>query len=309
MEWADLGNWNVEQLSAVFGALGTVAAFVATIFAARAARAAERSINAQFRPQIVLLFAERDGRIVLRMLNAGGPAQRIRLEADPPLANSLNHVLTDQLDLQYGYPVLLPHESVEFHFDDYSNYFDLEHVLSGRPLDFEIVIRCWAATLDREWKNRQVVSLRPLEPRTPRSHRGLDHANAQILRWQSEGPSSDDLKEQASLKNLIEQKTNEDGLGYLRLDEFTDMDLFLQHIGWRKDATYQESRLLMAEKQRGVLEGERIVAAGWTPQTAIVRLVGFALDVNDEENKPIYKEQLRASDPEQIDSTLNDDES
>lgn len=306
MTWPDLGTWGVEHWSALVGALGAVAAFAATIFAARAARAAERSIDAQFRPQIVLFFDDHDGRIVLRMVNAGGPGQRIRLEADPPLANSLNHILTDQLDLHHGYPVLLPHESAEFHFDEYSNYFDLQHLLSGRPLDFEIVIRCWAATLEREWVNRQVISLRPLQPKTPRSHRGLDYANAQLQRWLSDGPSSDDLLQQASLTTLIEEKTNEDGFGYLSTKEFTDMDRFLQHIGWWRDSTYLEGRLLMAEKQRGVLKGERIVAAGWTPQTAIVRLVGFALDVNDEEHKPIYREESDAIVTDDTDSPVND---
>lgn len=283
MDWSDFGNWGAAQWSAAISALGAFATLAATVYAAKAARAAERSIDAQFRPQIVLWFEERDGGIFLRMLNAGGPAQRIHLEADPPLANSLNHLLTDQQGLQGGYPILLPQASAEFVFDNYWDYFGLRYIFYGRPLDFQVVVRCWAATLEREWVTTQVLTLRPLVPRTPKGHRGMDYANAQLQQWQSEGPSSSDLEQLKELETEIEAYANRDGVGYLSPNTFTNMEQLLQHIGWTRDASYQGNRLLMAEKQRGAMQGERIFAAGWEPRIAMIRLVHFAMRVNEEE--------------------------
>ncbi|MDQ3541159.1 MAG: hypothetical protein M3440_10755 [Chloroflexota bacterium] len=272
--------WGAAQWAAVISALAAFATVLATRSAARAAHAAERSVEVHFRPQIVLMFARRGDMIVLRMLNAGGPAQHIDLDADPPLANSRGHVLTEQRDLKHGYPVLLPLESVEFPFDDVWAYFGVQHLIHGRPLDFEIVIRGWAATLDREFIHRQHLSLRPLEPPAPRTKGGLEAVLADLQRWVREGPDATDQEEQADLVDQVEQHAKEAEFGQLDPKDSSSLDRFLGHLGWRTDARYSRDRLVMAERQGGVRKGERIAAAGWDPLTALTRLVGFALEVN-----------------------------
>ncbi len=146
--------WGAAQWAAVISALAAIVAVLATRSAAKAAHAAEHLVEAYFRPQIALMFMRRGDTIVLRMLNAGGPAQYIGLDADPPLANSRGQVLTEHRNLKHGYPVLLPLESVEFPFDDVWTYFGVPHLVQGRPLDFDIVIRGWATTLEHSAGSR-----------------------------------------------------------------------------------------------------------------------------------------------------------